>query len=165
MVDDDRNSSLKSHDEGDWRIRGRMNLLYRRNLDASQAKWSRDPAPPFLRAAQARLSFGSGLLTLLTYHLMRNHQICYHCTIHNLCQPELIPRQLSPSACPCRDVICVFPIAAHSKNVYLTLAFAPSFLSSYLSFLPSSLLPLQQDLLFSFPLRIFTSAHAELCTL
>ena len=79
-------------------------------------------------------------------------QICYHYTIHNLCQPELIPRQLPLSACPYRDVICVFPMATHSKNIYLTLAFASSLPSSHLSFLPSSLLPLQQDLLLSFSL-------------
>jgi hypothetical protein len=63
-----------------------------------------------------------------------------------------------------RTVVCVFAMAAHSKDGRLPLAFASSLLSSHLSFLPSSLLPLQQDLLSSFPLRIFTSAHAELCT-
>jgi hypothetical protein len=33
-----------------------------RNLDTSQPSGTRDPAPPLLRAAQARLNFGSGLL-------------------------------------------------------------------------------------------------------
>jgi hypothetical protein len=40
--------------------------VLRRNLDASQPRGSRDPAPPLLRAAQARLSFG-----LLTQFLTR----------------------------------------------------------------------------------------------
>jgi hypothetical protein len=56
-------------------------LLHRRNLDAPQPSGSRDPAPPLLRPAQSRLSFGSGLLTLFTRrgavktHLTRNRQL------------------------------------------------------------------------------------------
>jgi hypothetical protein len=56
-------------------------MFHRRNLDTSQPSCSRDPAPPLLRPAQARLSFGSGLLTLFTHrgavktHLTRNRQL------------------------------------------------------------------------------------------
>jgi hypothetical protein len=39
-----------------------------RNLDTSQPSGTRDPAPPLLRLAQARLSFGSCLL--------RSAQVC-----------------------------------------------------------------------------------------
>lgn len=94
------------------------------------------PTLHLLRVAQVRLSFCSGLLTLL--RSAHSAQVCSLCsctissifnegsqfattvlrTIHNLCQPELIPRQLSPSACQCMDVICVFPIAARYKNVH-----------------------------------------------
>jgi hypothetical protein len=37
-----------------------MKLLHHWNLDASQPSGSRDPSPPLLSPAQARLSFGSG---------------------------------------------------------------------------------------------------------
>src|SRR5271154_764443 len=56
-------------------------LFHHWNLDASQPSGSRDPAPPLLSSAQARLSFGSGLLTLFTRraavktHLTRNRQL------------------------------------------------------------------------------------------
>lgn len=77
-----------------------------------------------LSFGSASASFYSGLLTLLT-HLMRIVNFLARVPksaasvqFTNLCQPELILRQLSPSACQCRDIICVFPIAAHSKNVH-----------------------------------------------
>jgi hypothetical protein len=64
-----------SHKVGCWAVGllgCRRNLgpkfipFHHRNLDASQPSGSRDPAPPLLSAAQARLSFGSGLFTLFT---------------------------------------------------------------------------------------------------
>jgi hypothetical protein len=51
-----------------------QSLLYHRNLDASQSSGSCDPAPPLLGPVQARLSFGSGLLTLFTRSQDPSHQ-------------------------------------------------------------------------------------------
>lgn len=45
-----------------WVCDYKPHLFPDRNLDTSQHSGQRDPAPPLLSAAQARLSFGSGLL-------------------------------------------------------------------------------------------------------
>jgi hypothetical protein len=61
-------------------------------------------------------------------------QICYHCTIHNLYQPELIPRQLSLSACPYWDVVCVsLWLRILKMSVSLLPSNLPFHLLSYLS--------------------------------
>jgi hypothetical protein len=133
-----------------------MEVLFQcRNLDALQPPCSRDPAPPLL---PAQLRVCSPLLT--------------HCGIakthrgpKSVYNSQPLPARTHPQTVVPVCLSMQGPMAAHSKNVYLTLAFASSFPSSHLSFLLSSLLPLQQDLLLSFPLWIFTSAHAELCTL
>jgi hypothetical protein len=128
-----------------------------RNLDALQPPCSRDPAPPLLRAGSgpAQLRVCSPLLT----HCGRAKTHRGPKSVYNS-QP--LPARTHPQTVVPVCLSMQGPMAAHSKNVYLTLAFASSFPSSHLSFLLSSLLPLQQDLLLSF---LFTSAHAELCTL
>ena len=95
-------------------------LLYYWNLDVLQIKCVRDPTLPLLRVAQVWLSFGSSLLTLrqdlfqepsiFNKEPSSRSQICYDYTIHNLYQLELIPRQLSLSACPSKDVVYIFVI-------------------------------------------------------
>jgi hypothetical protein len=72
-------------------------LFHRRNLDALQPLCSRDPAPPLLGRLRP-CSASAQVLTRSANGPQLGSQIRYHCTIHNLCQPELIPRQLSPSA-------------------------------------------------------------------
>ena len=61
---------------------------------------TRDPVPPFLRAAQAWLSFGSSLLT----HLTRNRQLLMRSRKGPLSQPG-VPN--------------LFPLHAHSQTVIL----------------------------------------------
>jgi hypothetical protein len=117
-------------------------LLYHRNLEASQPSGSRDPTPPLLSPAQARLSFGSGLLTLFTRrgavktHLIRNGQLLTR-------GPKGVP-----------------PKARGPEFVTTPL---PSSLPSSLPSLRSLSHLFSKDLSFSFPLQIFTSAHAEFC--
>lgn len=115
-------------------------MLFDRNLDTSHPTSSRDLAPPLLRLAQARLIFGSGLLrSAYPSHLdqtsstfdegpekapfpSQGSQICSHC------QPELILRQLFPTARLHAKrhmpdvVLCGLPGASYSINGCLPLA-------------------------------------------
>ena len=112
----------------------RQPLFQCRNLDALQHPCSRDPTPPLLRAGSgpAQLRLRSAHPCSRTAAEPRPIGVPNLYTIHNLCQPELIPRQLSPSACLCRDLwlrilkmsISLLPL--HLPSLLLT------YLSSYL---------------------------------
>jgi hypothetical protein len=139
-------------------------LLYHWNLDACAPPAPRDPAQPALSLAQARLSFGSSLVTLFTRRAAVKTQVTRNRQILTRGPKDVTPKAKGPES--------VTTVHSQPHRQMRRLEPSPSRLrilprpSSHSSSLLSLRSPLQQDLFFfSFLLQISTSACRTLHTM